>query len=67
MKQMWSKEVALQKEGTAEGYLDVDIQRKGTQIILTQRGLTKRIIKALGLNLKWSTSCNTPTEKAPLP
>jgi hypothetical protein len=67
IKQMQSKEVALHKEGTAEGYLGVDIQRKGTQITLTQIGLTKRIIKALGLNSKWSTSCNTPSEKAPLP
>jgi hypothetical protein len=32
--------------------LGVDIQRKGTQITLTQSGLTKRIIKALGLNSK---------------
>jgi hypothetical protein len=67
IKRTRSKEVALHKEGMAEGYLGVDIQRKGTQITLTQTGLTKRIIKALELNSKWSTSCNTPTEKAPLP
>jgi hypothetical protein len=68
IKWMWSnKEVALHKEGTAEGYLGVDIQRKGTQITLTQSGLTKRIIKALELDSKLCTSCDTPSEKAPLP
>jgi hypothetical protein len=34
---------------------------------LNQTGLTKRIIKALELASKWSTSCNTPAEKAALP
>jgi hypothetical protein len=51
---MWSKEIALHKEGTAEGYLGVDIQRKVTQITLSQSVFTKRIIKALGLDSKWS-------------
>jgi len=64
---MRSEDVALHKEGTADGYLGVDIQRDGTTITLTQSGLTKRIIKALGLDSKYSTSCNTPAEKAPLP
>jgi hypothetical protein len=67
IKQMQSLEVALHKEGMAEGYLGVNIQRKGTQITLTQTCLTKRIIKALALDSKWSTSCNTLAEKAPLP
>jgi hypothetical protein len=49
IKQMQSKEVAIHKEGTVEGYLGVDIHQKGTQITLTQSSLTKRIIKALGL------------------
>jgi hypothetical protein len=39
----------------------------GTKITLTQSGLTKRIIKALSLDSKYSTSCDTPAEKAPLP
>ena len=64
---MRSEDVALHKEGTAEGYLGVDIHRDRTTIKLTQSGLTKRIIKALGLDSKYSTSCDTPAEKAPLP
>jgi hypothetical protein len=64
---MRSEDVALHKEGTADGYLGVDIHREGTKITLTQSGLTKRIIKALGLDSKYSTSCDTPAEKAPLP
>ncbi len=47
--------------------MGADIQRKGTQITLAQTGLTKRIIKALGLDSKWSISCDTPAEKTPLP
>lgn len=42
--------IALHKEGTAEGYLGVDIQREGNNIMLKQEGLTKWIIKALGLD-----------------
>jgi hypothetical protein len=67
IKRMRSEDVALHKEGTANGYLGVNIQRDGTQITLTQSGLTKRILKALGLDSKYSTSCDTPAEKAPLP
>ena len=67
IKRMRSEDVALHKEGTADGYLGVDIQRDGTKITLTQSGLTKRIIKALGLDSKYSTSCDTPAETAPLP
>jgi hypothetical protein len=43
------EEVALHKEGTAEGYLGVDIKRDGNQVTLHQRGLTQRVIEALGL------------------
>ncbi len=60
------EEVALHKEGTAEGYLGVDIQRDGNRITLQQRGLTQRIIEALGLDSKYSTSCHTPAETAAL-
>jgi hypothetical protein len=42
--------VALHKEGTAEGYLGVDIQYEHDIITLKQKGLTKRIITALGLD-----------------
>jgi hypothetical protein len=56
----------LNKEGSADGYLDVDIQRNGRQITFTQVGLMKRIIDALGLDSKHSTAVATPAEKAAL-
>jgi hypothetical protein len=52
IERMKTEDVALHKEGTAEGYLGKDIQRNGDTITFTQDGLTKRIIKALGLNTK---------------
>ena len=59
-------DIALHKEGTTEGYLGVDIQRDGNQITLLQEGLTKRIITALGLDSKYSTSVNTPADAVAL-
>ncbi len=44
------EEVALHKEGTAEGYLGVDIKHDSNQITLQQKGLTQRVIEALGLD-----------------
>ncbi len=64
---MHSKDVTLNKEGMVEGYLGVDIQRTNTQIKLTQSGLSKQIISTLGLDAKWSTSCDTPIECSLLP
>ena len=64
---MQTEEVALRREGTAEGYLGVDIRRDNSSVHLTQSGLTKRIITALGLDDKHSTPCATPAEAAPLP
>ena len=61
-----TEDVALHKEGTAEGYLGVDIQRNGNQITFTQLGLTKRIIEASGLNSKYFTAVATPADKAAL-
>ena len=58
--------IALHKEGTTEGYLGVDIQWDGNQITLLQEGLTKRIITALGLESKYSTSVNTPADAVAL-
>ena len=66
IQRMKTEDVALNKEGTAEGYLGVDIQRDGKQVTFTQVGLTKRIIDALGLNLKLSTAVATPADKAAL-
>jgi hypothetical protein len=54
--------IALHKEGTVEGYLGVDIQREGVNISLKREGFTKRIIQALGLDMKCSTPVDTPAE-----
>ena len=50
IKRLKKDDIALNKEGTAEGYLGVDIQQDGDKISLLQEGLTKRIITALGLD-----------------
>ncbi len=63
---MQQEDIHLRKEGTAEGYLGVDIKLVDGKIHLTQSGLCKRVIKALGLN-KHSTNCKTPAESSPLP
>ncbi len=64
--QLNNDNIALHKEGTAEGYLGVDIQKDSQHITLKQEGLTKRIIEALGLDLKYSTPVDTPPESAAL-
>jgi hypothetical protein len=65
LQNMQNKDIALRREGTAEGYLGVDISTKGSTITLTQTGLTKRIITALGLDDKYNRSAPTPAEHAP--
>jgi hypothetical protein len=60
------EEVALHKEGTAEGYLGVDLKRNGNQVTLQQKGLTQRVIEALGLDSKTSMPCDTPAKTAAL-
>ncbi len=59
-------EFALNHEGTAEGYLGVDIQWNGSQLTLLKQGLTKHIFKALGLDSKFSTPADTPADTAAL-
>ena len=63
--------VAIRKEGSAEGFLGVDLVREetpsGPVITLLQKGLTKRVIEALGLSSRMSTALDTPAEAAPLP
>jgi hypothetical protein len=66
------KGVAIRREGTAEGFLGVDIERSvhtsgRQQIKMTQKGLTQRVITALGLDSSLSTSISTPAEASPLP
>jgi hypothetical protein len=63
---MKTEDVALHKEGTAEGYLGVAMQQHENQITFTQIGLTKRIIDALGLDSKYTAAVATPAEKAAL-
>jgi hypothetical protein len=64
--------VAIRREGTAEGFLGVDIKRSTNKdgkatLTLLQTGLTKRIVEALGLNTNLSTKIATPAESSPLP
>ena len=59
--------VTLNKEGSAEGFLGVNVRREGTTTTLSQLGLTSRIIEALGLCSKYTNPVDTPAERAPLP
>jgi hypothetical protein len=60
--------MAILHEGDAEGFLGVSIERcHDSKLVLTQTGLTKRIITALGLCSSFSTAIGTPAETAPLP
>jgi hypothetical protein len=60
--------VAIRKEGDAEGFLGVNIvKRDDSKLVLTQTGLTERIVKALGLCSSYSTAIGTPAETFPLP
>eukprot|EP00804_Cyclotella_cryptica_P016318 CCRYP_009889-RC/>CCRYP_009889-RC protein AED:0.21 eAED:0.80 QI:0/0/0/1/0/0/3/0/571 len=63
--------ICIRREGTAEGFLGIDIIRSpnstSPQITLLQTGLTKRIIDAVGLCSSLSTPINTPAETSPLP
>jgi 5'-3' exoribonuclease 2 len=64
-------DISIRREGTAKGFLGVQIDRtetqSGPQIILTQSGLTKRIIEALGLCSTMSTKIDIPAEAGALP
>ena len=67
IKKLQDDAVLLRREGTAEGYLGIKVERDGNKTTLSQPGLIKRIIEALGLNSKYSTSISTPAESAALP
>ncbi|KAL7529265.1 hypothetical protein ACHAWF_002908 [Thalassiosira exigua] len=60
-------DVRLRKEGTAEGYLGLKVERDGNKTILSQPGLIKRVVEGLGLSTKFTSSLPTPAEQAPLP
>lgn len=63
-----SKGVELEEEGDAAGFLGVQLTRieETGQILMTQEGLTQRIIEALGLDVETSTPKATPCMKKPL-
>ncbi|KAL7523285.1 hypothetical protein ACHAWF_000456, partial [Thalassiosira exigua] len=67
IKRLCKAEILLRREGTAKGYLGVNIERKNGRTTLTKAGLTKKVVEALGLYSKNSTAVSTPAEKAPLP
>jgi len=55
--------VKLRREGTAEGYLGLQVNRDGNKTTLSQPGLIKRIVEALGLSTKFSTPSLHPLNK----
>ena len=59
---MKSLEVDIRKEGSAEGFLGVDVARDNSLTTLTQVGLTKRIIEALGLDPDMSRRVSVPAD-----
>lgn len=65
------QEIQIRREGTAEGFLGVAVERihdgNFHMIKMTQEGLTKRVVEALGLCSLYSTPISTPAESAPLP
>eukprot|EP00956_Cyclotella_meneghiniana_P013817 scaffold20267_cov42-Cyclotella_meneghiniana.AAC.1 len=62
------RKVQINCEGSAEGFLGVGVSYSDTvSITLTQEGLAKRIINALGLDGSYSRSTDTLAETALLP
>ncbi len=63
-----AEEVELEEEGDAAGFLGVQLHRDETtgHIHMTQEGLIKRIIDALGLDMDQTNAKGTPAERKPL-
>ncbi|KAL7484213.1 hypothetical protein ACHAW6_009856 [Cyclotella cf. meneghiniana] len=63
--------ILIQKDGSAEGFLGLDVKSIGSSlaphVLLTQLGLTKQILEALGLCSSFSTVSSPPAEQSPLP
>ena len=59
----------IRKEGSAEGFLGVDVTRDISfhRITLTQTGLTQHVVEALGVFSRSSTALSTHAKSAPLP
>jgi hypothetical protein len=66
-------DILICREGTAEGFLGVDVSRtwatdgRSPTITLTQKGLTIRVIEALGLFTSYTTKLTTPAKVADCP
>eukprot|EP00956_Cyclotella_meneghiniana_P026151 scaffold55881_cov77-Cyclotella_meneghiniana.AAC.1 len=66
--QLRERKVQINREGSAEGFLGVNVSYSpADSVTLTQEGLTKRIITTLGLDSFYSRSTDTPAEVGPLP
>ena len=63
--QLRAEEIELEEEGDAAGFLGVQLCRdKATgHIHMTQEGLVKRIIEALGFDLNLTKPKGTPAER----
>ena len=57
--------VKSHRDGTAEGYPCLKVDQIGNKSILSQPGLMKRIVDALGLSTKFSTAVSTLLNKLP--
>ena len=67
IKKLQEDDILLRREGTAEGYLGIKVERDGSKTTLSQPGLVKRVVEALGLCDKYSTAVSTPAECPALP
>ena len=65
---MRAEEIELEEEGDAAGFLEVHLRCDETTgyIHMTQEGLAKRIIKALGFDVNVTKLKVTPAEQKPL-
>ncbi len=63
-----AEEVKLEEEGDAAGFLGVQLHRDETtgHIHMTQEGLIKRVIEALGLDMDQTNAKGTPAKQNPL-
>ena len=66
--QLRAEEIELEEEGDAAGFLGVQLRRDETTgyIYMTQEGLAKRIVEALGFDVNVTKPKGTPAERKPL-
>ena len=67
-KQLRAEEIKLDEEGDAAGFLGVQLRHDETTgyIHMTQEGLAKRIIEALGFDVNVTNPKGAPAEQKPL-